>query len=294
MTGIAIHNSRMFQEAKRTLMETITVLSLAIEARDKSMFGHSEMVRELAIALAEEIGMAEDDISVIEAAGLLHDIGKLAIPESTLNKAGALSAQEYEEFKKHALIGSEILSAVTSFELIRDIVKYHHERFDGSGYPEGLKGENIPLGSRALAIADTFASLVSKRTYRSAKDPFEAMEILKDNSGKQFDPRLIEAFEKVVRKRYYLKIDLENKKNGISQKPIGLAAAELGLTEREGEVLAYIALGMTNKEIAASLYLSEKTVKTHVTHILKKLNLNDRTKAAVYAIQKGLVSIVKK
>ena len=292
MAGIAIENSRMFEETKRTLMETITVLSLSIEARDKNMFGHSEKVRELAVALAEVIGLPKNDVLTVESAGLLHDIGKLGIPEATLNKAGSLNFQEHEDFKRHPLIGAEILSAVSSFDQIKEIVKHHHERFDGRGYPEGLRGQEIPLGARILAVADTFASLIAKRSYRLAREPFEALDIIKENAGRQFDPELVRSFETVVKQRYTLNIDL-NRDDENSRAPANLAASELGLTDREAEILSYIAAGMNNKEISAALFLSEKTVKAHVTHILKKLNLPDRTKAAVYAIQKGLLKVIR-
>ena len=289
MAGIAVENTRMFDESRRTLLETITVLSLAIEARDKTMIGHSEKVRELAVALAEALELPESDISIIESAALLHDIGKLGVAEAVLNKTSALTTFEYEDFKSHPVVGADILKTVTSFEVIGDIVKHHHERHDGQGYPDNLKGEEIPLGSRILTIADTFASLVSKRNYRPARDPFEALEILKTNAGQQFDPDLVIVFEKIIRRRYSLKLEFNRDQSSVIPIEPRVAASELGLTERESEILIHIATGLNNKEIASILHLSEKTVKTHVTHILKKLNLPDRTKAAIYAIQKGLV-----
>jgi putative nucleotidyltransferase with HDIG domain len=292
IAGIAIENSRMFEETNRTLMETITSLSLAVEARDKTMFGHSEMVRELAVALATALNIPPNDVMAVESASLLHDIGKLGISENILNKPGSLTSTEYESFKRHPVIGAEIISPITSFGLIRQIVKHHHERFDGEGYPDGLATTQIPLGSRILAMADTFASLVTKRSYRTAKEPFEALEIIRDNAGKQFDPSLIDAFEKVVRQRYSLRIDINQTSKGVSFSQQSLGANEMSLTAREGEILAYIAAGMNNKEIAKILFLSEKTVKTHVTHILKKLNLPDRTKAAIFAIQKGIFKAI--
>jgi len=291
MAGIAVNHSLMAGETKHSLMETVTVLCLAIEARDKMMLGHSEKVRDLGVALAKAAGLTTKEVEMIESACLLHDIGKLGIPESLLNKSGSLSTREYEEFKKHPVIGAEILSAVTSLEEVTTIVRHHHERFNGGGYPDDLSGDKIPLGARILAIADTFSSLVSKRSYRSAKDPFEALEILKAKAGTHFDPYLVSVFEKIVRQRYSFGLELNQHEEASSQP--GLEAGEMGLTEREAEILAYIAEGMSNREIAAALYLSEKTVKTHVTHILKKLNLPDRTKAAIYAIQKELVKHVK-
>lgn len=289
ITGVAIENSRIVQNTQRTLSETISALSLAIEARDKTTVGHSAKVRELAVALAKAAGLSESYISTLESASFLHDIGKLGIPESTLNKTGSLSAQEYEDFKRHPVIGAEILSVVSSFGLLSDIVKHHHERFDGSGYPDGLKGDNIPIGARILAIADTFASLISKRSYRFAKDPFEALEMIRANAGKQFDPDLVESLEKVIRRKYLLNVEIDKPHQEGFKQHIQLVPSDMGLTDREAEILCHIAAGMNNKEIAAALYLSEKTVKTHVTHILKKLNLPDRTKAAIYAIQKGLI-----
>lgn len=290
IVGAAIENSRMFKDTERTLLETITVLSLAIEARDKAMFGHSERVRELAVALAEALGLSQKEIAEIESAGLLHDIGKLGISETLLNKSGQLTAREFEIFKKHPVIGANILRVVTSFDGIRDAIRHHHERYDGKGYPRGLKGNEIPLGSRILAIADSFDALVSRRSYRMTQDPFAALEIIKENAGTQFDPRLVSVFEKLICQRYSLKINIDHDDGDASLQVPQLGARELGLTDREAEILSNIAAGLNNREIADNLFLSEKTVKTHVTHILKKLNLSDRTKAAIYAIQKGLVN----
>lgn len=293
MAGIAVNHSLMAGETKQTLLETVAVLCLAIEARDKMMLGHSEKVRDLGVALAKAVGLTAKEVEMIESACLLHDIGKLGIPESLLNKPGSLSIREYEEFKKHPVIGAEILSAVTSLEAVTTIVRHHHERYNGGGYPDDLRGDKIPVGARILAIADTFSSLVSKRSYRSAKDPFEALEILRANAGTHFDPYLVGVFEKIVRQRYSFGLEINQHEEASIKSQPGLEGGEVGLTEREVEILAHIAAGMSNREIAAALYLSEKTVKTHVTHILKKLNLPDRTKAAIYAIQKELVKHVK-
>lgn len=293
VAGIAVNHSVMTEETKQTLLETVAVLCLAIEARDKTMLGHSEKVRDMGVALAQAMGLSAKEVELVESACLLHDIGKLGIPEALLNKPGSLTPQEYAEFKKHPVIGAEILSAVTSLGEVTTIVRHHHERFNGGGYPDGLRGQEIPLSARILAIADTFSSLISKRSYRSAKGPFEALEIIKANAGTHFDPDLVSIFEKVVRQRYTFEMELNPAGESKAKSQPGLEAREMGLTEREGEILAHIAAGMSNREIAEALYLSEKTVKTHVTHILKKLNLPDRTKAAVYAIQKGLVKYHK-
>lgn len=202
--GLYYEDREFSGEDNDTLVKSIKALSLTIKAYDPMTFRHSKKVRELAIALAETMGLPENEIFIIGAAALLHDIGKISVPQSILHKPGYLTAREYEELKKHAAVGAEIINTVNLLEPVGELVRYHHEAFGGGGYPSGLRGEQIPFGARILAVADTFAALVAKRPYRVAKEPFEAMEIIKANAGNQFDPKLVKVFENIVRQRYAL------------------------------------------------------------------------------------------
>lgn len=232
------------------------------------------------------------ELQDLETASILHDIGKLGVSEVILNKYGEFTESEFAEFKRHTVIGAEIVEAIEEFYHLVPAIRHHHEKYDGTGYPDGLAGEDIPLQARIIAIADSFAALTAVRPHCTSRNSFEALELIRDDTGAHYDPRLVEIFEKVVREKYSLRIDrLDNVKlpAATDRQPSG----ETDLTERELEILGLIAAGLNNREISDALYLSEKTVKTHVSNILRKLNLTDRTKAAVYAIKHGLVNWVE-
>ncbi len=183
-------------------MRTIEALALAIEAKDHTTHTHLQRVRTYAVEIATELNLAPDEIEALRAAALLHDIGKLAVPEQIINKPGKLSREEFEKMKVHPIVGSEILERVAFPYPVAPIVRCHHERWDGSGYPEGLSGENIPIGARILAAVDCLDALASHRQYRKALPLVEAMQKVKEMAGSWFDPRVVEILER----RY---IDLE-------------------------------------------------------------------------------------
>ncbi len=183
-------------------LRTIESLALAIEAKDHTSIQHLQRVRVFAVAVAEEIGLPEDEIEALRAAALLHDIGKLAIPEHIINKPGRLSPEEFEKMKIHTLVGAEILERVAFPYPVAPIVRSHHERWDGAGYPDGLKGEQIPRGARVLAAVDCLDALASHRQYRSGVSLDAAMEKVASMSGSAFEPRIIE-----VLKRRYRELD---------------------------------------------------------------------------------------
>src|SRR6266436_6261220 len=179
-------------------LRTIESLALAIEAKDHTSHKHLQRVRVFAVEVAKELGFPEDEIEALRAAALLHDIGKLAIPEHIINKPGRLTPEEFEKMKIHPLVGSEILQRVAFPYPVAPIVRSHHERWDGSGYPDGLKGEQIPMGARVLAAVDCLDALASHRQYRNAMSLDAAMEKVASMSGSAFEPRVVE----VLQRRY--------------------------------------------------------------------------------------------
>lgn len=195
-------NKAKVMEAEKHLMEqealylrTVESLALAVDAKDQTTYGHIRRVKVYATGLARLMGIKNpDELKAIETGALLHDIGKLAIDDYILNKPGRLSKQEFEKIKMHAAAGDEILQQVRFPFPVAKYVRHHHERWDGQGYPDGLKGEEIPIGARILAIADAFDAIRFSRPYKLSIAMNEAVEILKSQSGIVFDPNLIKLF----------------------------------------------------------------------------------------------------
>jgi diguanylate cyclase (GGDEF)-like protein/putative nucleotidyltransferase with HDIG domain len=183
-------------------MRTIEALALAIEAKDHTTHTHLQRVRTYAVEIAKELELDVEQIEALRAAALLHDIGKLAVPEQIINKPGKLTPEEFEKMKVHPIVGSEILERVAFPYPVAPIVRSHHERWDGSGYPEGLAGDNIPIGARILAAVDCLDALASHRQYRPALPLAEAMDKVREKSGTWFDPTIVE----ILSGRY---VDLE-------------------------------------------------------------------------------------
>jgi putative nucleotidyltransferase with HDIG domain len=165
-----------------------------VDAKDHYAYKHSQNVRELTVALAKSLGLPSVDITRLGTCALLHDIGKIGISDEILNKAGELNTEEWEAIKSHPQLGADIISHVPQLASCLAGILYHHERYDGSGYPAGLKGEAIPLDARILGVVDAFAAMTSARPYRPAFSYEEAVGELKRGAGKQFDPHLVKAF----------------------------------------------------------------------------------------------------
>jgi putative nucleotidyltransferase with HDIG domain len=187
-------------------LRTIEALALAIEAKDQTTGEHLQRVRVYAMELAKELGLGEDDTEALRAASVLHDIGKLAVPEHIISKPGKLTPEEFEKMKIHPIVGAEILEQVDFPYPVVPIVRAHHEKWDGSGYPNGLSGEAIPIGARILAAVDCLDALASDRQYRKALPLDEAMEKVVAESGKSFDPRVVT----ILHRRY---VELEKLAN---------------------------------------------------------------------------------
>ena len=180
--------------ARGTGLSAVYALASAVEAKDHYTYGHSKKVNTYAVALAEAIGLSPDEVSKISTGALLHDIGKIGVSDKILNKKGKLNAEDWETIKAHPRLGANIVSNVPNLVPCISSILYHHERWDGTGYPEGLKGEEIPVEARILAIADSFSAMTSARPYRDAFCAEKAIERLKQAAGTQFDPKLLEVF----------------------------------------------------------------------------------------------------
>jgi putative nucleotidyltransferase with HDIG domain len=173
---------------------SLAQLSAAIEARDPYARGHSSRVTVFAQAMARRIGLDKERVSILRLGAILHDVGKLAVPSTVLLKRGPLTESEFGQMRRHPAAGARMLQSLGAPPTILPVVLHHHERWDGSGYPAGQKGEEIPLEARVLSIADSFDAMTSTRPYRAPKGPDEAMQELERCAGTQFDPELVEAF----------------------------------------------------------------------------------------------------
>jgi len=179
-----------------SLLDTVTALAFAIDAKDHYTQGHSQSVSRIGAQIAREMRLSDAVIEEVRLGGILHDIGKIGVPEAVLNKPSRLTAEEYEVMKSHAPLGEKILEPlkVKSISRIRGMVRHHHEMFDGSGYPDGLRGERIPLGTRIITVADAFDTMVSERAYKPGRTMEEAVDELFRCRGTQFDSKVVEAF----------------------------------------------------------------------------------------------------
>lgn len=183
--------------------KTVSAIITTLHEKNKREEQHSHRVSTLCENMGKVLGLPEDEIKELKTVGLLHDIGKIAIEENILNKPGRLTVEERQEIEKHPEIGYRILNTVNDMAEMAEYVLAHHERWDGRGYPKGLKGEEIPLQSRIITIADSYDAMISERSYRSALPEEVAIKELKVNAGIQFDPKLISIFiEKVLDKPY--------------------------------------------------------------------------------------------
>jgi putative two-component system response regulator len=202
---VALRTAELEREKEALRLMSVSIaetLINAMEAKDVYLRGHSQRVAELAGQLAEEMGLDETISEDLRVAGRLHDVGKIGIRESVLNKPGCLTAEEFEHVKRHVQIGLDILAPLSHLRTPLEYVQHHHEHWDGAGYPQQLSGEQIPLGARILCAADTFDALTSKRAYREPMEPLAALAHLKVDVGKQFDPCVYEALVRVVTRRF--------------------------------------------------------------------------------------------
>lgn len=195
--SVSIMNAELYARQQQLFRETIEALATAIDSRDHYTGGHSYMVTRYSLLIADELGFDDERREVLRVAGLLHDVGKIGISDTILNKPGKLTDEEMNIIKSHPILGRVILESIDALKPVAKLVYHHHERYDGKGYPEGISGENIPLESRILQIADIFHALTSDRIYRKAMPLEKALGIIRDESGTTFDPQLSDIFLKL-------------------------------------------------------------------------------------------------
>jgi response regulator RpfG family c-di-GMP phosphodiesterase len=193
---------RLYDDLQDSYESTLQALVTALDFRDNETQGHSYRVVEYAVLVAERLGVEDEELTWIRRGAILHDVGKIGIPDSVLRKPGKLDEEEWAEMCKHPEMGYRMLERIRFLEPALDIVLCHQERFDGSGYPRGLKGEQIPLGARIFAVVDTFDAMTSDRPYRAALSIDAACEEIREWSGRQFDPRVVEAFLSIEAERW--------------------------------------------------------------------------------------------
>ncbi len=198
--AVALENARLFAEVKDLFLSAVKSLVMAIDAKDPYTHLHSLRVSEVAAILSEELGLPALEVEQIKLAGLLHDVGKIGVPEQVLLKPDKLTPHEWEAMKQHPLHSVHILEQVKQFSHLVKWVRHEHEHYDGTGYPDRLKGDAIPLSSRIIAVADAFDAITSDRYYRKGRSEAVAVDVLQKDSGIQFDPEVIRAFVSAYQK----------------------------------------------------------------------------------------------
>lgn len=194
--SLSLENAYLFEDLKSAYFDTIKAITNSIEARDPYTKGHSERVARFSKAIAEELNWDKNEIELIDWGGMLHDVGKIGIPDSILNKPAKLTDDEYNRIKLHPLIGAKIIKDISFLKPVTPYILDHHERFDGKGYPRGVAGKTISIKGRLLAVADSFDAMTNDRPYRKAFKPEDALKEISRNEGTQFDPEVVRAFER--------------------------------------------------------------------------------------------------
>jgi GAF domain-containing protein len=195
--ALALDNARLYDELRRAFLETVAALAQAVDAKDPYTRGHSERVTDIAVAIGEALAVGQEEMDTLRSAAVLHDIGKIGVAEQILRKPGPLNDQEWDMMRNHSQFGADIVMPVSSLQRAVPVILHHHERWDGSGYPDLLRGESIPLGSRILAVADAYEAMTSNRAYRKAMPAEQAQAILEEGAGLQWDPRVVKAFMQI-------------------------------------------------------------------------------------------------
>lgn len=211
MATILMNNFKLCQKIQNDYGSTVETLVSYADAKDPYAHGHSRRVKDYSMLAANALKLSSEELKLIEFGALLHDIGKIGIDDRILRKSGTLTTEEWYIIRKHALKGANIVRLIPNLEKITDIILYHHEKYDGTGYPEGLKGDKIPLGARIIAVADAFDTMTTDRAYRNAMTFDEAISELLNHRGKQFCPQVVEAFVDQLRKQKETSAIKENK-----------------------------------------------------------------------------------
>ena len=196
--SVSLYNAQLYEDLEASYLSAVRALANSIDAKDTYTRGHSERVARYSMEIGRVMGLTGDEIKNLHIGALLHDIGKIGIAEAIINKNSRLTEEEYQEIKTHPSRGASIIEPAKFLKEKVPLIKYHHERFDGKGYPDGLRGEEIPLMARIVCCADSFDAMTSKRAYRDTMPLEEARKELIRCSGSQFDPRVVNAFLEVL------------------------------------------------------------------------------------------------
>jgi len=196
--ALSIENTKLYTELEDSYLDAVGALANAIETRDKYTAGHTDRVWKNSLGIAKILKWNQDKIKELRMGAILHDIGKIGAPDAILNKPGPLTPEEQAVMKTHPELGAHIIREIKFLQPALPYILYHHERFDGNGYPDGLKGDNIPIQGRLLAVVDTFDAIITDRPYRKGRSIDEAVEEIKRNSGTQFDPVIVEVFLEAI------------------------------------------------------------------------------------------------
>jgi HD-GYP domain-containing protein (c-di-GMP phosphodiesterase class II) len=191
------HLQQRNRQLYHAYLDTIAIVAQAIDRRGPNTGGHSRRVANVARAIGADLGLADEELMALELSAILHDLGMLAVPEAVLQKQGPLEEREYEAIHAHPRIGTEMIQGIPFLERAIPVIYHHHERFDGTGYPEGLAGERIPLPSRILAVVDAFEAMTGARPYREGPSVERAIEVVREEAGRQFDPKVVASLEKL-------------------------------------------------------------------------------------------------
>jgi len=212
VVGISLRNEELLKSKDRQFRSILRGLAASIDARDPLTRGHSDKVTEYALGVCSELGLSPEQHEVISTAALLHDYGKIAVPDAILRKPGRLTPREYQLVKIHVEQTERILRQISFegiYQQVPSIAGAHHEKMDGSGYPRGLKGEEIPQGARIIAVADFFEAITAKRHYREPMRREEAIALLKNEAGKSFEHSVVDAFLRYYEKAYPAQLELK-------------------------------------------------------------------------------------
>lgn len=196
--AIAIHNAMLIRDLENGYLDALAALANALEARDIETRGHTERLSTNGILIAQQMALSTDDVESVRVGALLHDIGKIGVPDAILRKPARLTPEEYSVIKQHPIIGDRILAPIPQLQKARAVVLNHHERFDGKGYPYGLTGDDIPIAARIVTVADVFDAVTENRPYHAGESVVRALEELRRGSGSQFDPKVVDAFFEVL------------------------------------------------------------------------------------------------
>jgi putative nucleotidyltransferase with HDIG domain len=210
---------RQLQHERNSIIGTISSLISALEARDPSTRNHSTRAAKLSVRISREMGLNQSEQYEIHLGGLLHDVGKIGIPDAILLKPGGLTPEEYEVMKSHSILGAHMLAGISGLEAVSQIVLTHHEMFDGNGYPNGLSGEEIPIGARIIAVSDTYMSMAEDRPYRDGRSLEKVLRELSRVAGQQLDPKVVKTLEEMLRSevaRFGVPIDGFTAHNAVS------------------------------------------------------------------------------